>query len=178
MAELLVTAPLRWQNTLLVSTPGSLGWDGRRKKRKHFQKLFNSTDLAFNSTDLVFNSTELVFNSADSVPVDNCKTVCTATSRQLCQKLLNWFNLKSTFINVFVHFNDVFLTSFFLRQTAVCCSRWSPTKRLCSVTRTVQGKLSGWKEKTDYFDPLTYFCLNEMWGTDNRGKKDQFSTDA
>lgn len=61
--------------------------------------------------------------------------------------------------------------SFFLRQTAVCCSRWSPTKCLCSVTRTVQGKLSGWTEKTEYFDPLTYFCLNEMWGTDNRGEK-------
>lgn len=31
----------------------------------------------------------------------------------------------------------------------------------------VQSKLSAGTEKPDYFDPLTYFCLNEMWGSEN-----------
>lgn len=64
---------------------------------------------------------------------------------------------------------------FLLWRPAVCCSRWSLSEGLRSVMKMVCGTLS---EKPDYFDPLTYFGLNEMWATENwKKKKGQFSTE-
>lgn len=55
---------------------------------------------------------------------------------------------------------------FLLRQTAVFF-KVEPHQGLGLRYEIVQSKLSAGTEKPDYFDPLTYFCLNEMWGSEN-----------
>lgn len=154
LPELLLTAPMRWRNTLVVNTPGSLGREGRRKKRKHFGRLCRSRSR--HVRDGVHGS-----NSVGSCWMDS---ICNQHSPKL---LFTYVRSEKILM-----FNWLFLFqhSEFSHSGRLLCvvqgGAWPTAYAVLWECSTE--KLSGGTEKNDYFDPLTYFCLNEMWGAENR----------
>lgn len=61
---------------------------------------------------------------------------------------------------------------FLLWQTAVCVVQGGASPRAYAVLWKWSGaNCQVWQKTLIIFDPLTYFCLNEMWGSENTKKR-------